>query len=84
MSWIIKMLTGTLGRKLLMSLTGLFLISFLTIHLIGNLAIFSSDEGLAFNAYATFMSTNPLIHTVSYLFVCRHRVAYRSGGNTVF
>ena len=67
MSWIIKMLTSTLGKKLLMSLTGLFLISFLTIHLIGNLAIFSNDGGLAFNAYASFMSTNPLIGTVSYL-----------------
>lgn len=67
MSWIIKLLTSTLGRKLLMSLTGLFLISFLTIHLIGNLVIFSSDDGLAFNAYAAFMSTNPLIGTVSYL-----------------
>jgi succinate dehydrogenase / fumarate reductase cytochrome b subunit len=77
MSWIIKMLTSTLGRKLLMSLTGLFLISFLTIHLIGNLAIFSSDEGLAFNAYASFMSTNPLIHTGSYLWyagIVLHRV----------
>ena len=67
MSWIIKMLTSTLGKKLLMSLTGLFLISFLTIHLIGNLAIFSKDGGLAFNAYAAFMSTNPLIGAVSYL-----------------
>lgn len=67
MSWIIKMLTSTLGKKLLMSLTGLFLISFLTIHLIGNLAIFNADDGLAFNAYAAFMSTNPLIGTVSYL-----------------
>jgi len=67
MNWIIKMLTSTLGKKLLMSLTGLFLISFLTIHLIGNLAIFNSDDGLSFNAYAHFMSTNPLIGTVSYL-----------------
>ncbi|MCK5101795.1 MAG: succinate dehydrogenase cytochrome b subunit [Cyclobacteriaceae bacterium] len=67
MSWIIKMLSSTLGKKLLMSLTGLFLISFLTIHLIGNLAIFSNDNGLAFNTYAAFMSTNPLIGTVSYL-----------------
>lgn len=67
MSWIIKMLISTLGKKLLMSLTGLFLISFLTIHLIGNLAIFSNDGGLAFNTYAAFMSTNPLIGTVSYL-----------------
>ena len=61
------MLTSTLGKKLLMSLTGLLLISFLTIHLIGNLAVFSNDGGLAFNAYASFMSTNPLIGTVSYL-----------------
>ena len=61
------MLSSTLGKKLLMSLTGLFLISFLTIHLIGNLAIFSNDNGLAFNAYAVFMTTNPLIGTVSYL-----------------
>ncbi len=67
MSWIIRMLTSTLGRKLLMSLTGLFLISFLTIHLIGNLAIFKADDGLSFNAYAAFMSTNPLIGTISYL-----------------
>ncbi len=67
MNWIIKMLSSTLGKKLLMSLTGLFLISFLTIHLIGNLAIFSSDGGLAFNTYAKFMSTNPLIGAVSYL-----------------
>jgi succinate dehydrogenase / fumarate reductase cytochrome b subunit len=67
MNWIIKMLSSTLGKKLLMSLTGLFLISFLTIHLIGNLAVFSNDGGLAFNAYASFMSTNPLIGTVSYL-----------------
>lgn len=67
MNWIINMLSSTLGKKLLMSLTGLFLISFLTIHLIGNLSIFSNDNGLAFNAYAALMSTNPLIGAVSYL-----------------
>ncbi len=67
MNWIIKMLSSTLGKKLIMSLTGLFLISFLTIHLIGNLSIFSNDGGLAFNTYAAFMSTNPLIGAVSYL-----------------
>ena len=67
MNWFVKMLTSTLGRKLLMSLTGLFLISFLTVHLVGNLALLKDDGGLAFNAYAAFMSTNPLIATVSYL-----------------
>ena len=67
MNWVFKTLTSSLGRKLLMSLTGLFLISFLIIHLIGNLQILKDDGGLAFNSYAVFMSTNPLIKTVSYL-----------------
>jgi len=50
-----------------MSLTGLFLILFLTVHLAGNLTIFAGDEGLAFNEYAATMSTNPVIKLVSYL-----------------
>lgn len=50
-----------------MSLTGLFLISFLVIHLIGNLQLLHHDGGRAFNLYAGFMTTNPLIKTVSYL-----------------
>ncbi len=67
MSWVIKTLSSSLGKKLLVSLTGLFLILFLIIHLAGNLAVFKEDGGLTFNAYAAFMSTNPLIEVVSYL-----------------
>ncbi len=67
MSWVIKSLTSSLGKKVLMSFTGLFLIVFLLIHMIGNLAVLSNDGGLAFNAYAATMSTNPLIKSVSYL-----------------
>ncbi len=49
-----------------MSLTGLFLILFLTVHLIGNLQLLKSDGGQAFNEYAKFMTSNPLIKLVSY------------------
>lgn len=49
-----------------MSLTGLFLILFLIIHLIGNLQLLKSDGGQAFNVYADFMVSNPLIKTISY------------------
>jgi len=66
MSWLVKSLSSSLGRKLLMSFTGLFLCSFLVIHLIGNLQIIHHDQGVAFNVYAKFMSTNPIIHFVSY------------------
>jgi len=47
-----------------MALTGLFLISFLLVHLSGNLLLFKSDGGKAFNEYAHFMSTNPLIRVM--------------------
>ena len=67
MSWITNFLTSSIGRKLIMSLTGLFLIQFLLVHLVGNLQLLIDDNGEAFNIYANFMTTNPVIKTVSYL-----------------
>ena len=49
-----------------MSLTGLFLILFLVVHLIGNLQLLYSDEGEKFNLYALFMTTFTPIKVVSY------------------
>ncbi len=67
MNWFTRLLSSTLGRKLLMALTGLFLILFLIVHLIGNLQLLKSDGGQAFNVYAEFMTSNPVIVTVSYV-----------------
>lgn len=53
-------------KKVIMSLTGLFLISFLVVHMSGNLLLFKDDGGAAFNAYAKFMSTNPIIGIMEY------------------
>ncbi len=58
--------TSSIGRKLIMALTGLFLCLFLIVHLIGNLQLFKADGGYAFNHYAWFMTSNPLIKTVSW------------------
>lgn len=60
-----------------MSLTGLFLITFLIAHLIGNLQLLYSDGGEAFNTYAHFMTTNPLIFLISlglYFFIILHAI----------
>ena len=69
MSWFTNAMSSTLGRKIMMSLTGLFLILFLTGHLVGNLQLFMlGEEGqLQFNAYAKFMTTNPAVKILSYL-----------------
>lgn len=60
-------LSSSLGRKLIMSLTGIFLCTFLVIHLIGNLQLFNNDDGYAFNNYAYFMTHFTPIKVVSYL-----------------
>src|SRR6188472_916972 len=65
MKWILDLFSSTLGRKLLMALTGLFLILFLTVHLAGNLQLLKHDEGRAFNIYAEFMGTNAIIQFIS-------------------
>lgn len=67
MNWFTNFFSSTIGRKLLMALTGLFLILFLVIHLIGNLQLLKDDGGRAFNIYARFMTTNPLIKIISYV-----------------
>ena len=59
-----KFLLASIGRKLLMSITGLFLMSFICIHLSVNLLLIFDDSGDLFNMAAHFMGTNPIIKIV--------------------
>lgn len=75
MSWLTNFLFSSIGRKLIMSLTGIFLILFLTVHLIGNIQLLAGDGGEKFNLYADFMGHNPLIQTISignFFFIILH------------
>jgi succinate dehydrogenase / fumarate reductase cytochrome b subunit len=67
MNWFTDFFSSSIGRKLVMALTGLFLILFLVVHLIGNLQLLKSDSGQSFNIYAQFMTSNPLIIVISYV-----------------
>jgi len=55
------LLYSSLTKKVLMALAGLFLVTFLCVHLGINLLVLKNDGGRAFTAAATFMGTNPLI-----------------------
>jgi succinate dehydrogenase / fumarate reductase cytochrome b subunit len=50
---------SSVGQKFLMSITGLFLIVFLAVHLTANLFLLVGSD--AFNIVSHFMETNPLI-----------------------
>ena len=49
-----------------MALAGLFLISFLVVHLVINLLLLSNDDGAAFMVAVEFMTTNPLVKIMEY------------------
>lgn len=65
MSWLTEALKSSLGRKLIMAVTGLFLVMFLIGHVLGNLLLFLDDGGRAFNEYARFMTSTPVIQVLS-------------------
>jgi succinate dehydrogenase / fumarate reductase cytochrome b subunit len=52
-------ISSSIGKKFFMSITGLFLIVFLLVHLIANLTLLFGPD--AFNTASHFMGTNPLI-----------------------
>lgn len=58
---------SSLGKKLIMALTGLFLCTFLIVHLGGNLLLFNDDQGYSFNAYANFLTHFPPIEVIAYI-----------------
>ena len=50
MSWLIRTFYSSIGKKLLVAITGLGFFGFLCVHLAGNLTLYKG--GTAFNAYA--------------------------------
>ncbi len=66
MSWVTNFFSSSIGRKLIMSITGLFLCLFLVIHMAGNMQLLLADS-CVFNTYAYDMTHNPLIMVVSWV-----------------
>ena len=69
------MFTSSVGKKLVMAFTGIFLILFLIVHVALNACIWAMDGGEMFNKGAHFMGANvEPFHQV--LFVVRLKLAY--------
>jgi succinate dehydrogenase / fumarate reductase, cytochrome b subunit len=60
MKWS-ELFTSSIGKKWVMGLTGLFLISFLVVHAGINACIWANDGGVMFNKAAHFMGTTVVI-----------------------
>jgi succinate dehydrogenase / fumarate reductase cytochrome b subunit len=60
MKWS-EFFTSSIGKKFIMSLTGIFLIAFLVVHVGINACIWANDGGETFNKASHFMGTNVII-----------------------
>ena len=60
-----RALTSPTGRKFVMSISGIALVLFVIVHLLGNLTLYIPDGGEAFNRYAaTFEGLGPLLYVI--------------------
>lgn len=59
--------TSSLGKKLMMSLAGIFLVTFLLVHMGLNLLVILFEDHMLYNKAAHFMSSNILIKIVEIL-----------------
>lgn len=64
MGSIANAFSSSIGRKLVMGITGLFLISFLIVHCFLNSFVFFDQTGELFNEGAHFMATNWIIRAM--------------------
>jgi len=60
-SWLIRTAQSSIGKKTIMSLSGLALVGFLVAHLLGNLTFYADGSGEAFDHYAETLDSNPLL-----------------------
>ena len=63
MTWK-QMFTSSIGKKFVMALTGIFLITFLIVHVGLNSCIWANDDGKMFNVAAHFMGTTILVRII--------------------
>ncbi len=64
-----NLFTSTVGRKVLMAVTGLLLVLFITVHLLGNLSVFAGPDGI--NAYAKHLhDLGPLVWIFRLIMLC--------------
>jgi succinate dehydrogenase / fumarate reductase, cytochrome b subunit len=62
-----NILSSTIGRKVFMSLAGIFLLTFLVVHLGINITLVFGESQDTFNIAAHFMGTNPVIKVMEFI-----------------
>jgi succinate dehydrogenase / fumarate reductase, cytochrome b subunit len=60
----VSVFSSSIGQKIISAITGLFLCTFLVVHISGNLLLFRNDGGRAFDAYAVSNASSVLMRSL--------------------
>jgi len=82
MNWIIQTLSSSIGKKLMMALTGLGFIGFLTGHLVGNLTIYGGKD--SFNLYAAKLHSMGALITLAEIGLLFFAIVHIATGMILF
>jgi len=82
MIWLTSTLGSSIGKKLMMAITGLGFMGFLMVHLFGNLTIYGGGD--AFNAYAQSLHSLGMLITVFNLGLIAFALIHISTGLILF
>ncbi len=85
MGWLLNALSTSVGRKVVMAITGLMLCGFLVAHLAGNLLLYVPDGGQSYNEYAHALHKQVMLLAIaefglSVLFVAHIIIAIQVSG----
>ena len=59
---LVRLFSTSIGQKLVVALTGVMLLGFLFVHMLGNMAVFQGPDAL--NAYAAWLQGHPALWTM--------------------
>jgi len=59
MRWVVEFYRSTIGKKVVMALTGVVLVGYVVVHVLGNLLVFRGPE--AINSYAELLKSSTLL-----------------------
>jgi succinate dehydrogenase / fumarate reductase cytochrome b subunit len=82
MKWFVTTLTTSIGKKLMMAITGLGFCAFLSVHFAGNLTLFKGES--AFSAYANGLHSFGSLITIAELGLLAMALIHVSTGTILF
>ncbi len=82
MNWLTDILSTSIGKKLMMAITGLCFCGFIVVHLVGNLTLYSGES--LFTAYVNHLHAYDPIIKVAELILLSLAIVHISTGTILF